>query len=403
MTEEKILEALTDVDGRFLREARAEQKAKSHMSGRRFTMLIAAVIALMAVTVTAFASEAVAGWFRQYFGAKTGEALTPGQVEYIEENEQVIADAKEENGWTVELKSAISDGETGYVLFGVTAPEDIDLEGYYTGKYDSAYITPGNWSYNRNPQRALIVASTGWCNEELNYCWQEQGYWEADNDGIANTLDYVIETYYMKMYSNREMLAENLFTSDTVFTVTFDDFTLEYEDPDVRRAIDEKYAGMTDYMVDEEDLVGLHKSDILVEGEWKFTVPFDVQEKESVELITEPVMTEAEVSRWMGEDHLTCDISSGIEQVKLTSFVLTPFGATIEFEGNDETVSGALFAWKDYYGHDDRCIYAVMKDGSRIELYTHYVGTDLATDTPIVLSEVDHILLADGTKLPMPE
>lgn len=401
MTPEKILDALNDLDGHFIREARGEKKRRAAMGGRRFAVLIAAVVALMAVSITAFASEAISGWFRQYFGTKTEEDLSQGQVEYIEENEQIIMETQTRSNWTVELKSAISDGETGYILFAITAPEHIDLEGYHACKYDSAYITPGNYSWGRSPARALIVASTGWMNEELNYCWQEHGYWNADNDGIANTMDYVIETRCEKLYSDREMLAGNLFTDDTVFTVTFDGFTLEYEDPDVRKAIEEKYAGMTDYMVDDEDLVGLHKSDILVDEEWKFTLTFDAQ-AESIELITEPVMTEAEVHRWMGEDHLTCDISHSLEQVKVTSFVLTTFGATIEFE-KEEDVSGAFFAWQDKYGYEDRYIYAVMKDGSRIGLETYHVGRNLAAETPIVLEEVDYILMGDGTKIPMPE
>lgn len=45
-------------------------------------------------------------------------------------------------------------------------------------------------------------------------------------------------------------------------------------------------------------------------------------------------------------------------------------------------------------------IYAVMKDGSRIKL--DLVGADdtvLQAETPIVLSQLDYILLEDGTKL----
>ena len=69
-------------------------------------------------------------------------------------------------------------------------------------------------------------------------------------------MNYCIEISCQKVHSDRDMLLENPFGPDVTFTVTFDDFTLEYEDPDVRKKIDEKYAGMTDYMVDEEDLVG---------------------------------------------------------------------------------------------------------------------------------------------------
>ena len=44
-----------------------------------------------------------------------------------------------------------------------------------------------------------------------------------------------------------------------------------------------------------------------------------------------------------------------------------------------------------------------MKDGSRIPLHTDQSGDKLKADAPIVLSEVDHILLGDGVQIPMPE
>ena len=85
MKPEKILYAMNDIDGEFLNEARAA--AAPHKSTRRFVVLAAAVVALMAITVTAFASEQISGWFRQYFGNQTDAPLTPGQIEFIEENE----------------------------------------------------------------------------------------------------------------------------------------------------------------------------------------------------------------------------------------------------------------------------------------------------------------------------
>ena len=48
----------------------------------------------------------------------------------------------------------------------------------------------------------------------------------------------------------------------------------------------------------------------------------------------------------------------------------------------------------------ENAIYAVMKDGSRIQLnLTGNNDTVLQAETPIVLSQLDYILLEDGTKL----
>ena len=82
MKPEKILYAINDIDSEFLNEARAEATPKHH-SSRRFAVLIAAVIALMAIAVTAFAAEEVAGWFRRYFAGQSEASLTPGQIEFI--------------------------------------------------------------------------------------------------------------------------------------------------------------------------------------------------------------------------------------------------------------------------------------------------------------------------------
>ena len=64
---------------------------------------------------------------------------------------------------------------------------------------------------------------------------------------------------------------------------------------------------------------------------------------------------------------------------------------------------GIFFEWQYYYNHEDRYIYAVMKDGSQIALKTTSIGTTLTAEAPIVLEQVDHILMGDGTVLPMPD
>lgn len=397
MTSMELLELLGSIRDNYV--ADAQTPVQKRLSLRR-PLLIAAIVALMLLLVGCTVAY-VNGWFTDFFSARSDAPLSPEQVEFIQEHEQIIQETQSKGGWTVELKSAISDGETGYILFSITAPEDIDLEGYHAGNYCDAYITPGNNSWGRNTQRALIVDSTGWAHEDQNYCWQEHGYWQEDSDGQSNTLNYVIENRCEKLYSDREMLAEDAFGGDAVFTVTFDDFTLEYEDPEVRKKIDEKYAGMTDYMVEDEDLVGLHKSKVLAEGEWKFTVPFNVIGNESVELIPEPVMTWGIVSWKLTDDPIFYETGSGMAAVKITSFVLNPFGATITYEF-EEPAYNAFIEYQSMFGYEDRYIYAVMKDGSQIALHTDSVGTKLAAESPIVLSELDYILLGSGEKLPMP-
>lgn len=67
MKPEKILYAMNDIDTAFLNEAR-ETAPRRH--SRKFVAVLAAVIALMTLTLTAFASEEIAGWFQAFLSTK---------------------------------------------------------------------------------------------------------------------------------------------------------------------------------------------------------------------------------------------------------------------------------------------------------------------------------------------
>ena len=402
MTSMELLELLNNVSDNYVADARTPVK---NVRTLRRPLLLAAIIALALLLVGCTVAY-VSGWFTDFFEARSEEPLSPEQVEFIQEHEQIIQETQTKGDWTIELKSAICDGETGYMLFSITAPEDVDLEGYHAHKYGEARIIPGNNSPYQPHARALVLVSTGFADEEKNFIWQGgsgKGGWQEDHDGISNTMDYLIGKRPEKLYPNREMLLEDPFGPDVTFTVRFDGFRLEYEDPEVRKKIDEKYAGMTDYMIAEEDLIGLNKSDILTEETWEFTVNFGVSETDSIELITgEPVMTWAIVSWKLSDDPLFYETASGMAAVKISSFRLTPFGATVTY-GFEEPAYNAFIEYQNKFGYTDRYIYAVMKDGSQIALHTSSVGTQLTAETPIVLSEVDHILLGSGEQLFMPE
>lgn len=382
MTSEKILDALNGLDGRFVREARAENKRTRGLTGRRFVVLLAAVIALMAVTVTAFASEAVTSWFRQYFGAKTEETLTPGQVEYIEENEQVIAEAKEENGWTVELRSAISDGTKAYIIIGVTAPEGVNLEPRVENGSLKDWYGAGNAV---TTLMDVVSPSIPDLSVEENYYYQLSYGWREDGDGLANTMNMVFELVIGRCHPNEECSLKEPFGADVDFTIHIEDIVREYDDEEYRRELMEgKYAGQTDVMFTPEETQRLRQVETLVEGTWDFTVNFG-ENGEGVELISEPIAVYAYV--WDEEDPDNMfDGKRVYQEVTITSFILNPLSAVIQC--NDSSAN---------FGD----MYAVMEDGSRVLLKDY--GTSIEAEIPIVLSEVDHILMADGTEIPMPE
>lgn len=416
MTSMELLELLGNVRDNYV--ADAQNPVKTRRSLRR-PLLIAAIVALMLLLVGCTVAY-VNGWFTDFFAARSEEPLSPEQIEYIQENEQIIAQTQVKGDWTIELKSAICDGKTAYVIFSVTAPEDVNLEeANVNTPGDMDEIIPGNAPNMVQPPKSRTMFATsigidaglGNGSPEHNIIWSGQRGWEADNDGLSNTLNYVFRIGIDKFDPSKDILLEDPFASDIEFQFVFQNFIHTWEDAEKQAEIDAKYAGQ-DYMIDGEELDGLYKYETLVEETWEFTITFDGQktQTDAVELITgEPVATWAKVHWRIPDDNpMGYIIGDGIAAVKIKSFILTPFGATLTYEYFEEAHNNAFIEYGSHngytsYGYTDRHVYAVMKNGSQIALHTDSTGDKLKAETPIVLSEVDHILLGSGEKLFMPE
>lgn len=395
MNGKDLLIGLGNISHKYYDEAENDTitETRTQRTFRR-PLLMAAIIALTLFLVgCAFAY--VSGLFTDIFAARSDVPLSDGQVEFVEENEQTIMKTQSVNDWTVELKSTLCVGETGYILFGVTAPEEVNLEGYFESqKKDmyAPYITPGNYSM-RAGHRAIVIASTGFFDEELNFYWNENGYWEADSDGSPNTLNYVVELRCEKLYPDKENLLKEPFSSDITFQARFFDFTLEYEEQAVRESIEAKLAQQGDSLIDGEELQGLHKSEVLVDGEWIFDVTFRDTTAQTLELIDRSVIVDAWVHRKIDNGTMFYDTTHDIEQIQITSFVLSPMGADVKYKEEEEVI-GVFLEWDG-----NRGVFVVMKDGSQIKLNSDGTGYSWSSEIPIVLEDVDYVLLADGTQL----
>ena len=405
MTELELLELLNNVNDKFVADAREPVRRVRPL---RRPLLIAAIITLTLLLVGCTVAY-VNGWFTEFFEARSEEPLSSEQVEFIQEHEQIIAETQARSGWTIELKSALYAGDTAYVIFGVTAPENVDLEeaNIHTPT-DQDEIIPGNrfnmaTAMENKKTTELLRTSLSSQYRELGFYYAGGGSWQADNDGLPNTLDYYFRITPQQLDPSKE-IPEDLFRSDIEFYFCFENFIHTWEDAEKRAEIDAKYAGQ-DYMIDGDEMEGLHKYETLVEETWEFTLTFAGKQLEetSVELITgEPVMTWGIVSWKLDDEPVFYETASGMAPVKITSFLLNPFGATVTYDF-EEPAYNAFIAYEKRFGYTDRYIYAVMKDGSQIALRTDTTGDKLKADTPIVLSEVDHILLGSGEQIPMPK
>ena len=405
MNGKNLLIGLSYIDRKYIEEseqdipvkkaitpARNQHKAQLKRLSTRKAWLIAAVIALMLLLVGCAVAYA-SGWFQQVFSSRSETPLSSEQIQYIQNNEQIVGQSQTINDWTVDLKSTICDGRTGYLVFQITAPDGMDLEQYLNPPtVDDKRLSPGNYSVSRDRMYPLSKASIGNLNEEKNYMFADGGNWISDNDGKANSVLYCMSIRCEKLYPDKPMLLEDPFGKENTFHIRFMGITLEYTNLELQKEIEEKYAGQ-EYLVDGEEAAGLFCSDILTDEEWEFDVTFD-SDNQFIELITQPVSVQAKVWRYVDEKQW--ETKDFLEEVEISSFRVTPFGANITFVPESDTIGISLKLWQNM----DDTICAVMKDGSRIKLdLTGADSTILQAETPIVLSQLDYILLEDGTKL----
>ena len=405
MNGKNLLIGLSYIDQKYIEEseqdipvkkaitpARNQRKAQSkHLSTKKI-WLIAAVIALTLLLVGCAVAYAN-GWFQQIFSSRSETPLSSEQMQYIQNNEQIVGQSQTKNDWTIDLKSTICDGRTGYLVFQITAPDDVDLEQYlYPPTLDDKRLSMGNYSANGKAGYSYAIASIGTVDTERNFWYHDGGDWISDQDGQPNTVLFCMTIRCEKIDPNKPMLLEDPFGKDVSFRIRLLGITLEYTNRELQKEIEEKHAGQ-DYIVDGEEAAGLFCSDILTDEEWYFDVAFD-PDNQFIELITQPVSAQAKV--WRYADAKQWEAKDFLEEVQISSFRVTPFGANVSYIPKQDTVGISPRLGENV----DDTIYAVMKDGSRIKLdLTGNYDTVLQAETPIVLSQLDYILLEDGTKL----
>ena len=361
MKPEKIISALGDIDGQFIQEAR-EPAAAPRRSTRRIVVLVAAVITLMAITVTAFASEQIAGWFRQYFEKQTNAPLSPEQIQFVEENEQVIEETQLQNNCTVELKSFMTDGQIALMTIHVTAPEGMNITdaqiGNWAGHLDHAIFQP------------------------IGEIWSGSGIDiyppMEDGDGKDNTVD--ILCVLCGLIEGRER--ECAFVPGTTWKVLLEDVVVMCEDTEYLSQFEVDENGGIDLTWEQSQLA--YPTYTLVEGIWEYEFTITEGDFRAIELLEEPIPLTVEY-KGKTTDHT-------ITSIVLRSMTLTVFA--------DPFVNVFM---------PGSCT-VVLKDGTEIKMSEqgrqgipaedwHY--SPFLAESPIPLDEVDYVMLC-GTKIMVP-
>lgn len=346
-------------------------------------VLVAALLVLLAATVSA--SETVQNWFQGFFARRSSTELTQGQMEYIEENAQTVLDSQSIDGWTVALRSAISDGTKAYIIIGITAPENVCLEQTVVDGVAQDWYGPENGSMHGDGMQQLV----SWSAEGLLIESYRFGL-EEDGDGKSNTKNLVIT-----LNPNLDWRTDP-FGAEVDWYIHIENIVHQTEDAKYRQELMEgEYAAQTDVIFANEETQRLYKVEVLAEGEWDFTVNF-AEHKDGLELLSRPIAVTMDVLRRFGDGIEDYDYFR--EAVTVTSVVVRPLSVTVAFGDCDGNPGFSNFETESY---------AVMLDGSRIILRNYGGGGTghliLEAETPIVPNDVDYLLLPDGTVIPMPE
>lgn len=379
MNGKDIMLGLGYIEQKYIEEAFPRARLRT----RKRPLLIAAIVALMLMLVGCGAVIAQ-GWLGQYFEQKSGVPLTPEQEAYIAENEQIIGESQVQDQWTVELRSAIHDGSKAIIIIGVAAPEGVSLEPKIEEDSMVEWVSPGNGGRGAAEPGVIPVVT-----DPKGVCTNVSSHWEEDGDCLSNTKNYVLE-----LEPFPPLCTADPFGPDAEYRIHIENIVRESDDEEYKQSLlNGKYAGQTDVMFESDEVARMWKREILAEGTWDFTVRFAESGKE-VELLSQPITVMGYAYREGPplNEFLNSTVES-YEEIKLTSFVLRSLSATLTYECDADC---------NFAIHEEDHIYAVMKDGSRIELEDQGYGDTLEAVSPIVIENVDHILMADGTKIPMP-
>ena len=260
----------------------------------------------------------------------------PGDPNILEGQKPSTDLVQTQNGYSIEVKQAFTDGQRVAITLGLTAPEDVNLEQYLN--------EPGLFFSRQNfePITGDVYSGSGALDRR------------ADNDGKANTVEFfgVIERNVGDGMAYPQGVTCNLY-------------------------LENLYAGPWGDPFD---------APLFVEGVWNFNITMEDGDWREIEFVREPITTKVST----GWDASGNDV---FEDVTLTSLKLRGFGGSFT-----STWEGGGLDLADYRGGKFPMV--VLKDGTQIRLngslgiYDHEDQGKL-----IPLDDVDHLVLMDGTVL----
>lgn len=343
MSARDIVNAMELLDEDLILEAKKTPR-KRRISYRKFFLLAAVIALLGTLMLSAVAAADKAGWFRDMFAGQSDTELTPRQETFIRDNTVAIGSSQTQNGYTLTLDSAFTDGKIAYFKFTLTVPDDTQLDAdWYGDKYGASLQNEAGDTFFMHDRSG--AGRKNWTNYPL--------------EGKENSIQL--------LYTEERTYIENVPpVAGHIWNIHIYGLEAGYRD----------------------DEVGLRREP-LTEGYWSFEVQFPESCERELELIDEPVTIQCV----LGGGPLIPGVNH-TDPVEVTSFRIRALTAEICFK----------YAHREQINGNFGEIYAVMKDGTRILLNRHFGMPNYVTftfDAPLDLDQVDHILFPDGTTLPV--
>lgn len=340
MKSEDLLLALNDLDDDMVLDAMQPSSAHS-LHHRAIAVLLAAALALTLIGCAYVLTGA--NWFKAFFREQAEQPLSEGQSAYIDQRTEDIAQSVTIDGYTLTVESAIADQYTAYVKLRLQAPpgEILDAESYLPGIPDRE---------NLEKEKSLTRAD----GKNVAY----GGSMRPLDDGNPRDGSFsVLETF--SLFDNTEVT----FDEEGVWKLHYRNFDAYYDNGETKT---------------------------VMEGSIDFDIVFTKISNEEIAVISEPIpysfKTYASHDAYLESQP---DYTEGF----ITSLTMRTMSATMTIQGENEA-AGFLE------------IPIIMKDGSQVKMQARSFGTGTyiySFQAPIVMEEVDHILLEDGTKLYLPQ
>lgn len=314
-----------------------------------------------------------------YFEAKDTVPLADVEQVRLPDGTQLKPANLADDGYSLSLDSVLTDGPSIYFTLNLTMPENIP--------------SPGEgWSMDGNPHGTnmyLFPAELEEPTDEWLYLW----YYGAgggsidDGDGKDSTRKLVVN-----FTPNDEA---SRFEPGSKWKLHVDGLEAIWQNEENRDALfNGKYAGQ-DVMLEDDEVDQTVRWEQLCYDTWEFIITLDGKPEngaKEVEFVTDPITLScyrgAELSELMKDPNTE---RYGPYDIQLVSFRISPLSYYIEYAA-DADINLNMVDPGEYILR--------MKDGSEQSLFQYSGRQQFAQ--PVILENIDYLLLPNGQKLTMP-